>query len=375
MGITNVDFVGKTTDADDCVGHGDRHRSGGGLSRGSENFDIDFRGGAMVAFEFEGKQPTFEEAQTLLRKKFGDNITVERLTVKTAAGEEIPIIRMRTTETDADKVSQGIDEAFAESEFALVRQHVTTGAPAAIATAAEGVAADEFAGGQQASVTISQEMLPSSIRDELAAAFKTVNEQKYAGMETLLSVTPAKADASGKVAEHVVKTAAEVPAADLEKALAALKTDLESEPFFTEKNTFATSVGKEMQLTAVLAIVFSLAAIILYLWFRFHGADFGIAACVALLHDVLFTLGAVALCSYLADSSVGAALRLTDFKINLPMIAAFLTIIGYSLNDTIVVFDRIREVRGKNPKPHGGDGQPERQPNPLPHVAHLHARR
>jgi SecD/SecF fusion protein len=41
---------------------------------------------------------------------------------------------------------------------------------------------------------------------------------------------------------------------------------------------------------------------------------------------------------------------LTDFKINLPMIAAFLTIVGYSLNDTIVVFDRIREVRGKNPR-------------------------
>ncbi|GIS62168.1 MAG: hypothetical protein CM1200mP2_43930 [Planctomycetaceae bacterium] len=45
----------------------------------------------------------------------------------------------------------------------------------------------------------------------------------------------------------------------------------------------------------------------------------------------------------------GGVLQLQDFKINLPMIAAFLTIVGYSLNDTIVVFDRIREVRGKNP--------------------------
>ena len=46
---------------------------------------------------------------------------------------------------------------------------------------------------------------------------------------------------------------------------------------------------------------------------------------------------------------VGKALLLNDFRINLPMVAAFLTIVGYSLNDTIVVFDRIREVRGKNP--------------------------
>ena len=45
----------------------------------------------------------------------------------------------------------------------------------------------------------------------------------------------------------------------------------------------------------------------------------------------------------------GGVLLLQDFKINLPMVAAFLTIVGYSLNDTIVVFDRIREVRGKNP--------------------------
>jgi SecD/SecF fusion protein len=60
-------------------------------------------------------------------------------------------------------------------------------------------------------------------------------------------------------------------------------------------------------------------------------------------------VGVVALASLVSGGALGSLLGLYDFKINLPMIAAFLTIVGYSLNDTIVVFDRIREVRGKNP--------------------------
>ena len=92
-----------------------------------------------------------------------------------------------------------------------------------------------------------------------------------------------------------------------------------------------------------------LIAIVGYIWFRFQHITFGFAAVVALLHDVLIVLGLVALASWLSGNPAGQALMLNDFRINLPMVAAFLTIVGYSLNDTIVVFDRIREVRGKNP--------------------------
>jgi len=61
----------------------------------------------------------------------------------------------------------------------------------------------------------------------------------------------------------------------------------------------------------------------------------------------LITLGAIAISVWLAD--LFGFLLMEEFKISLPVVAAFLTIIGYSLNDTIVVFDRIREVRGKSP--------------------------
>ena len=91
-----------------------------------------------------------------------------------------------------------------------------------------------------------------------------------------------------------------------------------------------------------------LVFIMAYIWFRFQKVAFGVAAVVALLHDVVITLGIMALCHWLVGPL--QFLMIEDFKIGLTEVAAFLTIIGYSLNDTIVVFDRIREVRGKSPK-------------------------
>lgn len=113
------------------------------------------------------------------------------------------------------------------------------------------------------------------------------------------------------------------------------------------------TVGKEQKTRALIAIVLSLFAIVTYIWIRFGDVRYGIAAITALVHDVCITLGAVTACTYIATSPIGEKLLIGDFKINLAIIAAFLTLIGYSLNDTIVVFDRIRENRKKaqlNPK-------------------------
>ncbi len=110
---------------------------------------------------------------------------------------------------------------------------------------------------------------------------------------------------------------------------------------------FDPAVGAEQKTRALIAIVLSLFAIVTYIWVRFGDVRYGIAAIAALVHDVCITLGAVTACTYIAGTSIGNLLLIGDFKINLAMIAAFLTLIGYSLNDTIVVFDRIRENRGK----------------------------
>jgi SecD/SecF fusion protein len=107
------------------------------------------------------------------------------------------------------------------------------------------------------------------------------------------------------------------------------------------------SIGAEAKTRALIAIVLSLSAIVTYVWVRFGNVRYGLAAIAALVHDVCITLGAITACTYIAGTVIGDALLIGDFKINLAIIAALLTIIGYSLNDTIVIFDRIRENRRK----------------------------
>lgn len=106
--------------------------------------------------------------------------------------------------------------------------------------------------------------------------------------------------------------------------------------------SIGSTVAAEMKSRASLSLFFACLAIIIYIWFRFGELKFGVAAVLALVHDVLITVGAVAIADHYGNI-------FGDVKINLPMIAAFLTLIGYSLNDTIIVFDRIREnLAGKH---------------------------
>jgi preprotein translocase SecF subunit len=96
-----------------------------------------------------------------------------------------------------------------------------------------------------------------------------------------------------------------------------------------------STVAEEMQGRAMLAVICASVIIVLYVAMRFHAFRFGVAAVIALVHDVLITAGLLALADW--SGLMG------DVKIGLATLAAFLTILGYSLNDTIVVFDRIRE--------------------------------
>ena len=95
----------------------------------------------------------------------------------------------------------------------------------------------------------------------------------------------------------------------------------------------------DLRNAAIGALLLAWALIVFYLRVRFHEYKYGLAAVVALIHDVLVTFGVVVLCNHLG---------LVSAEIGLAMIACFLTIIGYSVNDTIVVFDRIRENRIEN---------------------------
>jgi preprotein translocase SecF subunit len=126
----------------------------------------------------------------------------------------------------------------------------------------------------------------------------------------------------------------DLQAAFQQELMAVLGDLLSKEAPFQEITTVSPRVSGEMQQKASLAMLLSLLSIIVYMNFRFKEYRYGIAAVIAVFHDVLVTLGIMALFSKLG---------LVQVEINLEMVAAFLTIIGYSLNDTIVVFDRIRE--------------------------------
>src|SRR5437762_9434732 len=89
-----------------------------------------------------------------------------------------------------------------------------------------------------------------------------------------------------------------------------------------------------------------------YIWVRFGNVKYGTATVVALLHDVLFTLAAIGYSHYVINiPAIGHffqnVLLVEPFRVNLTIIAAVLTVMGYSMNDTVVVFDRIRENRGR----------------------------
>jgi preprotein translocase subunit SecF len=98
-------------------------------------------------------------------------------------------------------------------------------------------------------------------------------------------------------------------------------------PSGTKVDVVGPTVGHQLERQALLATLYSLAGMLVYLWFRFQ-LIYGVAAVVAVFHDTLITVGAFAL---------------LNKEISLTVIAAILTLIGYSMNDTIVVFDRIRE--------------------------------
>ena len=106
-----------------------------------------------------------------------------------------------------------------------------------------------------------------------------------------------------------------------------LSSDLGSVVNFRRVENVGPKVSSELLKAGLLAITLSLAAMLIYIWIRFEW-QFSLGAIIALIHDVIITVGIFSFLSY---------------EVNLSIVAAVLTIVGYSMNDTVVIFDRIRE--------------------------------
>jgi SecD/SecF fusion protein len=124
-------------------------------------------------------------------------------------------------------------------------------------------------------------------------------------------------------------------------------TAMNIETSLQQVTQISPSVGAQAKTQALVAIVLSLIAMLVYLGFRFGDLRYGLGGIVTLAHDTTATLGAVMCCSFLSATLIGQKLLIGDFKIDMAMVGAFLTLLGYSINDSIVIYDRIRENRRK----------------------------
>lgn len=313
-------------------------------SQKGDNFNIDFTGGTLVTIQLdpadakvsglnESQRSSFVRRQAIEAKL--PDVSIESLNVE---GENRGTrFNVRTTETDSDDVQRKIRQQFGD---ALARLKVKVSKPVAIPEPpkdeeAGAALAKRFAGGREYILTFNRAVDVEPVRAALSRIFR---EMKVPSPDSRFEVEPVKAPTE---AENETKPQLIVRTTLLETqtdaALADLARELPDDPnlLFERLEKFGAAVAKDTQTLAVMAIVASWAVMIGYLWLRFKSATYGLAAVLALVHDVLVTLGAVAISPY---------------KIDLPMVAAFLTLIGFSVNDTIVIFDRIREIKGKSPK-------------------------
>jgi preprotein translocase subunit SecF len=171
----------------------------------------------------------------------------------------------------------------------------------------------DFVGGSLVQVRFEQPVTAGELRDALGGAQAPPITQFGSDNEFVIRA-PLNEDASiTEVAEDIeASVSANLPNSGVE----VVRTEL-----------VGAKVGAELQTKALQAVLFSFILTLLYLAFRFE-LRFGLAAVIATAHDILITLGFLAL---------------FRVEIALPTVAAILTILGYSLNDTIVVFDRVRE--------------------------------
>lgn len=168
----------------------------------------------------------------------------------------------------------------------------------------------DFRGGAQIQVRLSQPVPVERVKEKLAElGYKGIVTE--AGRNTVL-ISIRHEEKAANVGRRVVE---------------ALKTDRSFQVEDASISEVGPNVGKDLRKAAILSIIVSLIFLLGYISWRFE-FRFAVGAILALVHDVLITLGFFSICA---------------FEINLPTLAAFLTIIGYSLNDTIVVYDRIRE--------------------------------
>jgi preprotein translocase subunit SecF len=260
--------------------------------RGGPNYGIDFKGGALLYLRFN-QEPPVQRIRAALESKVHGEISVQQITgqPEVLVGTEI------RNETELNANRQIIEDTL-RSTFGAADGKLD------LNNSAAGQLADKLREPLlQAGVALSEEELQNVVKNiETFRASKGGILSSFDQLTGVQGVTP--------------------------QILAAVKQQCALGPFtILSAEVVGPKIGKDLQRQAILATLYALGGMLVYIAFRFEWI-YGVAAVIAVFHDTIITIG---------------LFSLFNKQISLTVVAALLTLVGYSMNDTIVTFDRIRE--------------------------------
>ncbi len=260
--------------------------------KGGPRYGIDFRGGALIRMRFN-QEPPVQKIRAALTGKIAGEISVQQISgqPEVLVGTEI------TGEKELNENRQIIEDTL-RSTF----------------------------GGEQGKLDVnnsSAEQLADRLREPLLQAGVPLSEQEL--QDLCKAMETYRANKSGLLSSFDELSAVK---GVTPQVLAALKKECTLGSFtIRSSEVVGPKVGAELRKQAILATLYALGGMLVYIAFRFEWI-YGVAAVVAVFHDTIITIG---------------LFSLFNKEISLTVIAALLTLVGYSMNDTIVVFDRVRE--------------------------------
>jgi len=330
-----------------------------GSTDGREFYKLKYKDGeerdVELALGLEGNTPEEKLANLKARASVLPDWAIEQNFLSSSSGDKSRYFTIRTTEKEPDLVQASIDRLFTEdkkSKLAKIQMSYVPDPAVPFSWIVSFTDPEKKVdNAQYASEAYIKPMLERAFRDNLP---KEVKDDKSFRIVEAFRLQGIDKPVDGRYSQMRVTLSREAQQKSLEnnygaKVLDAAQLHYNLRPQPERLETFDPTLAGEMRNRAMVAIVASWIALLLYLWFRFGNWTFGLAAVLCLIHDLCFTIGAIAFSHYLHDTWIGNLLGLRDFKIDFAAVAALLTLVGYSVNEIIVNFARLREVRGKNP--------------------------
>ncbi|HEY3226068.1 MAG TPA: protein translocase subunit SecD [Planctomycetota bacterium] len=325
-------------------------------SRGESQFGIDLKGGSMVHFSFTIPQ----EIDQVRKAAAGIRVTVDGREVEKYPDAEIQTIaqagqgwksvsgiamtkslefQLRTVSPDLDGLKKDLQEAFKGS---------LSHEPFEVLAEVPPNDRDFDGRGRGAGMYLyfrdSPDFSLEKIDAALADGLKDLLERDSTGRPFFSLTIEPDATPGLKKGLFIISRKDAARLIEAKEKIRSLgkagKIPLTSDPFVASERVGA-SVAGELQNSAAWAMIWSWSLMIVYIAVRFQRFAFGVAAVIALIHDAVIAVGFTSLAGWLVPKSWGLS-----FEMNMNTVAAILTIIGYSINDTIVTFDRMRENFG-----------------------------